>query len=160
MRLLTTAGVVVFAAGTAFGAYVVDLDGGDRMTVDSYWEEAGRVHLMRGGVDLNVPKSRVRSIKPTSGADDDTAGVGQTPEPAPEAVAPSGSAPSAQPADAQDLEARQRGIEHHLLKVQRERFEAASRGDSEKTLKRLDREFKRTQQRRNEVMKARTASGD
>jgi hypothetical protein len=37
MRLLTTAGVVVFAAGTAFGAYVVDLDGGDRMTVDSYW---------------------------------------------------------------------------------------------------------------------------
>jgi len=151
---------VVFAAGTAFGAYVVDLDGGDRMTVDSYWEEAGRVHLMRGGVDLNVPKSRVRSIKPTSGADDDTAGVGQTPEPAPEAVAPSGSAPSAQPADAQDLEARQRGIEHHLLKVQRERFEAASRGDSEKTLKRLDREFKRTQQRRNEVMKARTASGD
>ena len=151
---------MVFAAGTAFGAYVVDLDGGDRMTVDSYWEEAGRVHLMRGGVDLNVPKSRVRSIKPTSGADDDTAGVGQTPEPAPEAVAPSGSAPSAQPADAQDLEARQRGIEHHLLKVQRERFEAASRGDSEKTLKRLDREFKRTQQRRNEVMKARTASGD
>ena len=151
---------MVFAAGTAFGAYVVDLDGGDRMTVDSYWEEGGRVHLMRGGVDLNVPKSRVRSIKPTSGADDDTAGIGQTPEPAPEAVAPSGSAPSAQPADAQELEARQRGIEHHLLKVQRERFEAASRGDSEKTLKRLDREFKRTQQRRNEVMKARAASGD
>ena len=152
---------MVFAAGTAFGAYVVDLDGGDRMTVDSYWEEAGRIHLMRGGVDLNVPKSRVRSIKPTSDADDDdTAGVGQTPQPAPEAVAPSGSTASAQPADAQDLDARQRGIEHHLLKVQRERFEAASRGDSAKELKRLDREFKRTQQRRRDVLKAREGSAD
>jgi len=160
MRLLTTAGVVVFAAGTAFGAYVVDLDGGDRMTVDSYWEEGGRVHLMRGGVDLNVPKGRVRSIKPTTDADDDTAGIGQTPQPAPEEAAPSRSTASAQPADAADLEARQRGIEHHLLKVQRERFEARSRGDSEKTMKRLDREFKRTQQRRNEVLKARAASAD
>ena len=148
---------MVFAAGTAFGAYVVDLDGGDRMTVDTYWEEGGRVHLMRGGVDLNVPKSRVRSIKPTSGADDDTAGIGQTPQPTPEDAAPSR---STAPADAADLEVRQRGIEHHLLKVQRERFEAASRGDSEKTLKRLDKEFKRTQQRRNEVMKARAASAD
>jgi hypothetical protein len=160
MRLLTTAGVVVFAAGTAFGAYVVDLDGGDRMTVDSYWEEAGRIHLMRGGVDLNVPKSRVRSIKPTSDADDDTSGFGQTPQPAPEEVAPTGPTGSAQPADDQDLEARQRGIEEHMLKIQRERFEAASRGDSEKELKRLDREFKRTQERRREVLKARAASAD
>lgn len=160
MRLLTTAGVVVFAAGTAFGAYVVDLDGGDRMTVDSYWEDAGRVHLMRGGVDLNVPKSRVRSIKPASGDDDDTAGVGQTPQPAPDAVAPGRSTSPGQSLNDGDLEARQRGIEHHLLKVQRERFEAASRGESEKTLKRLDREFKRTQDRRREVLKAREASAD
>jgi hypothetical protein len=44
--------------------------------------------------------------------------------------------------------------------VQRERFEARSRGESEKTLKRLDREFKRTQQRRIDVMKARETSAD
>ena len=160
MRLLTTAGVVVFAAGTAFGAYVVDLDGGDRMTVDSYWEDAGRVHLMRGGVDLNVPKSRVRSIKPASGDDDDTAGFGQTPQPAPEAVAPSPSTWFGQPGDDSDLEARQRRIDHHILKVQRERFEARERGESEKTLKRLDRELKRTEQRRKDVVRARAGSSD
>ena len=143
-------------AGTAFGAYVVDLDGGDRMTVDSYWEEGGRMHLMRGGVDLNVPKSRVRSIKPATGDDDDgyTAGVGQ--QPAPTAPSTRGDAT----ADDEDLEAKQRRIERHLLKVQRERFEARNRGESNETLERIDREFKRTQQRRQDVLRARTAPND
>ena len=59
MRLLTAAGVAVLWAGTACGGYLVELDGGDRMTVDSYWAEGDRMHLMRGGIDMSVPRSRV-----------------------------------------------------------------------------------------------------
>jgi hypothetical protein len=154
MRLLTAAGVVVFAAGTAFGAYIVDLDGGDRMTVDSYWEEGGRVHLMCGGVDLNLPKSRVRTLTAISDDEDDcTRGIGQR---LPAAV-PSdaqGSPADDQPADRQVLEARQRRIDKHLIKLQRERFEAPERGASSKELRRIERELSRTQRRRSEVMRA------
>src|SRR5439155_2047609 len=66
MRVLTAAGVAVFWAGSAFGGYLVEVDGGDRMTVDSYWEEGGRMHLMRSGVDMSVPRGRVRGIAATS----------------------------------------------------------------------------------------------
>jgi hypothetical protein len=149
MRLLTAAGLLVLSAGTPFAAYVVELDAGDRMTVDSYWEEGDRMHLMRGGVDLNVPRSRIRSMREVSGAAE--AGVRpSSPVPAPRS-APDASAES--PQSREELEARQRRIDHHLLRVQQERFEARARGDSPKTLRRLDKEFKRTQQRRMDGMK-------
>lgn len=48
----------------------------------------------------------------------------------------------------EEIEAEQRRIEQHMLRVQQERFEARARGDAPKTLRRLDREFERTQQRR------------
>jgi type II secretory pathway pseudopilin PulG len=52
------------------------------------------------------------------------------------------------------LEAQQRRIEKHLLRVQRERFEARARGESPATVRRLSREFDRTQQRRMKVIRA------
>src|SRR5437899_10699860 len=67
MRLITAAGLLVLSTGPALGAYLVDLDAGDRMTVDSYWEDGDRVHLLRGGVDLIVPRRRIRSLKEASG---------------------------------------------------------------------------------------------
>jgi hypothetical protein len=148
MRLLTAAGLLVFSTAPAFPAYLVDLDAGDRMTVDSYWADGDRVHLMRGGIDLTVPKSRIRSIKETSG---------QAPADAP--AHPATAAPTTRAesgkvsASREDLEAQQRRITHHLLRVQKERSEATNRNDPNPKLKRLDREFQRTQLRRQSVMR-------
>src|SRR5689334_24381334 len=126
MRLLTAAGLVILWAASGRAAYVVELDAGDRMTVDSYWEEGGRIHLMRGGVDLNVPRSRVKSLRAVSGEPE--SGVGRVPAeaPAPRPAASEGSKTR------DELELQQRRIDHHLLRVQRERFEAHQRGDSPK----------------------------
>ena len=66
MKLLAVAGVaagfVVVSAALVLGAYLVELDGGDRMTVDSYWTDGDRVHLIDDGRDLSVPRARIRSI--------------------------------------------------------------------------------------------------
>ena len=52
----------------------------------------------------------------------------------------------------QDLAHQQDRVEKHLLRVQQERFEARARGEDVKSLRRLDREFKRTYGRRNEII--------
>ena len=149
MRLITAAGLLVLSTGPALGAYLVDLDAGDRMTVDSYWEDGDRVHLLRGGVDLIVPRRRIRSLKEASGAEgsaNSSAGPASTP-------------PRSRPAGAQgkasqeDLQAEQRRISHHLLRVQQERFEARNRRDPPGKQKRLEREFQRTQKRRQSVIR-------
>jgi hypothetical protein len=57
--------------------------------------------------------------------------------------------------EAKELDQRQRRIEHHLLKVQQERFEAKNRGEPENKLRRLDKEFQRTQQRWGDVRRER-----
>jgi hypothetical protein len=62
------------------------------------------------------------------------------------------SVPSARADDVEELEHQRARVEKHLLRVQQERFEARARGDDKKSLRRLDREFKRTYGRRNEVI--------
>jgi len=52
----------------------------------------------------------------------------------------------------EDLAHQQDRVEKHLLRVQQERFEARARGDDTKSLRHLDREFKRTYGRRNEII--------
>jgi len=144
MRLITAAGLLVLSTGPALGAYLVDLDAGDRMTVDSYWEDGDRVHLMRGGVDLIVPRHRIRSLRDASGAEGSPAGAG-APATAPPPSRPAGPQGTA---SREDLRAQQRRIEHHLLRVQQARFEARNRQDPPGKLKRLEKEFQRTQKRR------------
>jgi hypothetical protein len=58
-----------------------------------------------------------------------------------------------EPPSREELEAEQERVETDLLRVQRERFEAKARGDSEQDVRRLDREFKGTQQRRIDVLR-------
>jgi hypothetical protein len=60
--------------------------------------------------------------------------------------------PGARADDAEELEHKRDRVEKHLLRVQQERFEARARGDDKKSLRRLDREFKRTYGRRNAVI--------
>ena len=112
------------------------------MTVDSYRVDGERVHLMRGGVDLNVPRRSIRGLAQVSGGGETAVRVGSV--------------------DAEDsrgdIDARQRRIEHHLIRVQRQRFEAEARGDSPKAVRRLDKEFKHTQRRRIDVIRQRGAA--
>ena len=146
MRLVIVAGVLVLAAGSAGGAWLAELDGGDRMTVDSYWEDGDRMHLMRDGMDVSVPRRRVRRLTPV-----------EEPLGASRPAAPRAQAPAAKADDApsrEELEAQQAVIEKHLLRVQQERFEAQARGDDAATVKRLSREFKRTQGRRLDTIRA------
>ena len=150
MRLLTAAGVLILSTGPALGAYLVDMDGGDQMTVDSYWADGNQMHLMQGGVDLIVPRSRVRGVKETSGGTASAPTPAARPareEPAPRAAASTG------PQPAEELKAQQRRIEHHLLRVQQERFESKNRNDPPAKQKRLEKEFARTQQRRMGVLR-------
>jgi hypothetical protein len=63
-------------------------------------------------------------------------------------------------ATAEDLAREQDRVEKHLLRVQQERFEARARGDDERSLRRLDREFKRTYGRRNAVIAEQKAAAE
>jgi hypothetical protein len=148
MRWLTVAGVVVFSTGAAFGAYVVELDGGDRMTVDSYWQDADRTHLVRGGVDMSVPRGRVVSIHEASEGDE-TAGVGRTSN----QTAP---APARRPADddstAELVRARSR-IERHAVRNQIALSVARTQQDK-KAIRRLEKVAERTERRHADVVRA------
>ena len=142
------AGVLVLAAGAASAAYLVELDGGDQMRVDSYWEDGDRIHLMRDGVDLNLVRNRVRSVR----AIDDPPAAAHPSARAREATATP--PPAADKPSRTELEAEQATIEKHLLRVQQERFEAEARGDADATQRHLKKELERTQGRRRDVMRA------
>jgi hypothetical protein len=60
-------------------------------------------------------------------------------------------AAAADPLDADEIAIKQEAVDRHLLRVQQERFEAEARGEDTRRLKRLDREFRRTQKRRGEL---------
>jgi hypothetical protein len=62
MRFVIVAGALVLAAGVAAASYLVGLDEGE-MTVDSYWVDGDRIHLVKDGVALNLLRSRVRSLR-------------------------------------------------------------------------------------------------
>src|SRR5438477_626829 len=68
--------------------------------------------------------------------------------PPPQRPPPSRAASAKGTASREDLKAEQRRIEHHLLRVQQERFEARNRKDPPGKLKRIEKEFQRTQKRR------------
>lgn len=158
MRLLTALGLLALCAAPVPAAYLVELSGGEEMVVEAYWEEGDQLHLQRGGVDLIYPKGRLVSVKPAS---DEVLPAAAPSRPDPDAPdSPTERVERDEPADREDLEARQERIEKHLLRVQAERFEAKARGDDEKSVKKLDREFRRTQQRRGDVMREIQATTD
>ncbi len=140
MRLLTAAGVLIFSTGAAFGAYLVELDGGDRMTVDSYWQEDDRMHLRVNGGDLSVPRDRVRGIHEISGPD----AAGVKPRLAP--TAPSRHS-SGESDSRREIERSEKRIAHHVVRLTRDLSIARSRGDKPSRVKRLERELTHTQNR-------------
>ena len=143
MRLVMAAGILALAGRAASAAYVVELDAGEPMTVDSYWAEGDHMHLMRQGVDLSVPRGRIRNIHEAEGS---SVVEGR----------PAARSTSAKPTSSnrEELEAREAGITRHLLRVQQERFEARARGESPARLNHLDGEFRRAQRRRVDALHA------
>ena len=142
MRLTIAAALLTLSGAPAGAAFLVDFGSGDTMTVDSYWEEGDRVHLMRDGVELSVPRARIRRFQQVEGGG------------SPSAVKRAESAPSGNQAprrqeSREELQVRQRHVERHLLRVQQERFEAQNRGES---TERLTREFRHAQEKRRAVM--------
>jgi len=135
----------MLSTGPALGAYLVDLDAGDRMTVDSYWEDGDRMHLMRGGVDLSVARRRVRSIHEVSGAEERDVKPGLHPMPTGAVRGPEGSG------SRKDVEAKEVRVARHVVRVQKEVSIARARGDSPHRLKRLELELRRTHNRWRDV---------
>jgi hypothetical protein len=85
MRLALVAAVLALVSPPALADWLVELDGGDAMKVDSYRETGDRLQLMRGGTVLTVPRSRVRALTEVGKG---TSGVRKTPAaPAPHASA-------------------------------------------------------------------------
>src|SRR5437870_2579523 len=142
MRLTIAAALLTLSGAPARAAYLVDFGSGDRMTVDSYWEEGDRVHLMRDGVELSVPRARIRRLQQQEGGGSPSAVRRAEP-------APSGNRASRRQASREELEARQHQVERHLLRVQQERFEAQNRGEP---TEHLGREFRHAQEKRRAVM--------
>jgi len=142
MRLTVAAALLTLSSAPAGAAYLVDFGSGDRMTVDSYWEEGDRVHLMRDGVELSVPRTRIQRLQAVEG------GGSAAPARRAESTPSRTQAPRRQ-ASREELEARQRHVERHLLRVQQERFEAKNRGEP---IERFSREFRHTQEKRRAVI--------
>jgi hypothetical protein len=143
-RVAMVAGILVLWAGSARAGFQIELDGGDRMVVDTYWEEGDQVHLVRDGMDLTVPKARVRQVR---AVDDPPAPLVRPRRHATRSLEP------AAPPSRDELEAKQAAVEKHLLRVQQERFEADARGEPPDTMKKLDGDFRRAQERRRDLMR-------
>src|SRR5262245_33065344 len=62
MRRLVAAFLLVVSGSLAHAGELVVLTDGTKLTVESHWNDGDQVHLVRGGVDMIVAKSRIKSI--------------------------------------------------------------------------------------------------
>ena len=62
MRSLLAAFLLIGSASLARAGVLVELTDGTKLTVESHWNDGQQVHLVRGGVDMIVAKSRIKSM--------------------------------------------------------------------------------------------------
>jgi hypothetical protein len=67
MRSIVTAFFLAALVCVAHAGVLVELTDGTKLTVESHWNDGDNVHLVRGGVDMIVPKSRIKSIDESVG---------------------------------------------------------------------------------------------
>jgi hypothetical protein len=148
-RLALSAGLLILSAGTSLADYVFDVDG-TRVTAESYWEEGEELHLNRGGVEMTVLKTSVHGMETVPDAPPlpETETHPLVRDPLPEAVTP-----SRDPVTTEDLDRQEKAVARHLLRVQREKFEAEARGEPARKLARLAKEFDRTRTRRQGILR-------
>jgi len=138
MRRVLTAFFLASSVCLAHAGVLVEFTDGTKLTVESHWNDGDQVHLVRGGVDMIVAKSRIKTIDEAA-ADPEVyrgGGSGQAPanaegdvRDAPAAAEP-GTAPQAK-ADpslgemsADELEALHKDENARLLELQDKRFNA------------------------------------
>jgi len=178
MRTLLAACLLIAAAPLAHAGVLVKFTDGTTLTVESHWNDGEQVHLVRGGVDMIVAKSRIKAI------DEDVAdpevyrggGSGEAEATADGAAqaAPAGGEPAAQPQtagdpdlsamSAEELEALQHEEASRLLDLQEKSFNALHGGKATPDQqKQADDAFaeqnRRTVQVRGALEKAKKADG-
>jgi len=62
MRRLLAALLLIASGSLARAGVLVELTDGTKLTVESHWSDGQQVHLVRGGVDMIVAKSRIKSM--------------------------------------------------------------------------------------------------
>jgi hypothetical protein len=62
MRRLLAAFFFIASASLAHAGVLVELTDGTKLTVESHWTDGQQVHLVRGGVDMIVAKSQIKSM--------------------------------------------------------------------------------------------------
>jgi hypothetical protein len=166
MRIvIAVLGLMALVSVPAHAAWRVTLKTGEVLTVESYWREGDKVHLVRGGVDVIVDDARIESLEdgapaPETNVQSATART-ETDE---ETAAPTSA--TAGPADAEpsetgkqyqerlgemteeELKAEEDRATNALLAAQAKRFQARyARTASKEDVKAANAAFRNAQQR-------------
>jgi len=144
MRRTTTllATLTLLVAPLAHADWLVRLDSGKQLAIDSYWEENGTLHLEKDGVTFTVPRTRIASMKkaePTP-APVDARMLAPATAPAPEAEADGTEA-----AADQQLLKRDEKVSWRLIQRQMDRLFAEANGADAAELKRVEARFRKAQ---------------
>ena len=144
MRSVLTAFFLAASACLAHAGVLVELTDGTKLTVESHWNDGDQVHLVRGGVDMIVAKSHIKSIDEAVGDPEvyrggDGAGTaaktdGDVPV-APAPAQPAGAQqappdPTLSEMSADELKALHDEESARLLELQDKRFNALYGGDA------------------------------
>ena len=142
MRRLLPALLLVVSGSLAHAGELIELTDGTKLTVESHWNDGDQVHLVRGGVDVIVAKSRIKSIDDDvkdpevytdRGAPEEPAAFEQPVQAVAAVAAPTAQAPQqADPAlmemSAAELEALQHQEARRLRELQEKSFNALHGG--------------------------------
>jgi hypothetical protein len=144
MRRLLAAFLLVASASLARAGELVELTNGTKLTVESHWNDGDQVHLMRGGVDMIVAKSRIKSINDDvedpevySGSGDAGSGTAKADDQAGAPAAADGAEPQAAPAGAEpqltdmsadELEALRQQENDRMMELNDKRWQATYGG--------------------------------
>jgi len=167
MRRLLAAFLLIASASLARAGVLVEFTDGTKLTVESHWSDGQQVHLLRGGVDMIVAKSRIKSMNDDvkdpevySSGPDQEALEDAAPGDAPVAAAAASDAPikadsSLEAMSEAELEAMQAEESGRLLELQDKRFNAMAGGKATaQEQQQAEEAFERQSQRTAHVRKA------
>lgn len=180
MRIaIAVLGLVCLVSIPAPAAWLVKLKTGEVLTVESYWRDGDKTHLVRGGVDIIVDNDRIESMEdgapePETSLQSATArggGKGGEAKPASSTdPAPAAAETDAQPVKAyreqlaemplEDLRAEEKRATKDLLEAQAARFQAKYAGKPKDEVQAVEKRFKEAQRRDDAaeaILKERTA---
>ena len=161
MRSLLAVLSILVTASLSYAGVFVELTDGTKLTMESHWVDGNQIHLVRGGVDMIVPKARIKRLDENvadpevhhdSGASDDEAGqsgtetktAAGTPAPAaPEFEKPLGDM------SVEELEKLHAAESDKLLDLQQKRFGALYGGKADAAEKQAAQEAFTRQNKRN-----------